>query len=414
MMTFKQFKEDVLYRKKEDQDKKEEKRLSKLLNKKGKRKIKDSCKNHRNAIVNSILLMLVFTIGGVTILHNIQATITSLEEEITKDYNNFDAEKVIYTKRYIEAKSTSELKDISHNITDQIFDSLDMDKLEDDLNKGIVPKELELIFRNNIIDKCTIDGLDGEKNNIFVCNDKGIMADYSSTRATDSDITRTWEAESTSQANKVLYNNSIRYMLKQDTTYMFVEENNITVDKSHVRLSKMTEADLEGVFKREGLEGLKNYTFLVPVYVFDNNDIFGVFDIVDGHKVQNNKFIIVQRYSLYNYIKAFNIDSKMNKSVYFAFRGIVMFLYIFMIAYICSIICFLLYSVSVLNNAITEQSCKINTNVDLEAITNGKIGEGITGRRAYDKYSAEIIRLIMEEREQEWNDTHNTTPQENS
>ena len=222
MMTFKDFKEDIRSRKKEDQDKREEKRLSKLLNRKSKRKIKDPCKNHRNSIVNSIFLMLVFTIGGIAILHYIQENISMLGEQIEKECIQFDAEKVVYTKRYVESKATSELKDISHNITDQIYNNLDMDKLEEDLNKGIVPKELELIFRNNIIDKCTIDGLDPNKNNIFVCNDKGIMADYSNLRATDAQTSRTWDTESKSQANKVLYMNSIKYMLNQDTSYMFV------------------------------------------------------------------------------------------------------------------------------------------------------------------------------------------------
>ena len=67
-------------------------------------------------------------------------------------------------------------------------------------------------------------------------------------------------------------------------------------------------------------------------------------------------------------------------------------------------------SINMLNSAITEQSCGKQNNVDIAAITGSRIGEGITGRRAYDKYSAEIIRLIMEEREQEWNENH---PQEN-
>ena len=95
MMTFKDFKEDIRSRKKEDQDKREEKRLNKLLSKKRKRKIKDPCKNHRNSIVNSIFLMLVFTIGGIAILHYIQENITMLGEQIEREETEFDAERVL-------------------------------------------------------------------------------------------------------------------------------------------------------------------------------------------------------------------------------------------------------------------------------------------------------------------------------
>lgn len=394
-MSLKNFEARVISHKQEDVN-------SKIKNKKRKNG-GDSCKRHRNTILNSILFMLFTTIAGACIMYYIQQNLVQLHNDINQEYNSIDSQTILETKRYIDAVSTSKLKDISNELTDNIYDNLDMVVLKSELESGIVSDDLETIFRKAILNKCTVAGLDKDINNIFVCNSKGILADYSKIYATDNESTRTWEVESARQQNVELFNNSIQSMIRQDVTTMFVEESVISDDENHKVVTRMTESELISIVEAEGLNGIKNYTFLVPVYIMENNDIFGTNDIIGGRRVANNKFILVQRYNLYDYIRLYHINEQFDhEATEYQFNTIFTLIYIFIIIYALSIIIFIIYSILVLNRAIDEQECNQPKNF---GDRNAKITEidpyTMTGRRAYDKYSAEIIRLLQEEREKE-------------
>lgn len=403
-MSFKNFVESVNSLKMEDVSRKAALKNDRLAERRYKskkmHKITDWVKKTRtNVILSAIFFMLLTSAAGLMILHYIQQNTMEIQAMVTSDYLNSDAELIINTKNYIDAVSSSGLKDISRDITNEIYSSLDMDALEEEMNKGNVPEELERIFRRNILKKTTIAGLDYENNNIFICNDNGILADYSNVYASDVGTTRTWEVESSSQQNSELFNNSIQSMLHQDVSYLFVEENDVNTE-NHLSLNKMTTTDLVNIYKAEGLEGLKYYTFLVPVYVFENNDIFGVADIVDGHRVQNNRFIIVQRYNLYDYILTYNIDAEIGKDITFEFKHVYTLIFVLLIVYVMSTIVNIIYSVVMFNRAVAGPQVNAQPQKPFDP-TKPIDPYQMTGRRVYDRYSIEILKMLQDERENE-------------
>ena len=393
-----EIKADIESQKLIDEEKKQKKEKASKF-----KKTASNLKQNKNIIFNSILLMLFTTIAGVCIMYYVQKNITELNVHINNEYVASDSKIVINTKKYIDAIATAKLKDISAQLTTDIYSELDMAELKRELERGEVSPELESIFREAILDKCSVPGLDKDINNIFICNSDGILADFSNIYASDSDIPRTWEVESSRQQNIELFTNSIQAMVKQDVTALFVEESTINTNQDHKVITRMTEDDLINILNTEGIEGIKNYTFLVPVYIMENNDIFGANDIINGHRVTNNKFILVQRYNLYDYIEIYHINESFDhSSVNFQFNTIYTLIYIFIIIYFISILIFLSYSIIILNRAIEEQNRDNEKNSYKKVDRNAGIGSidpyAMTGRRAYDKYSAEIIRLLQEER----------------
>ena len=102
-------------------------------------KITDWVKKTRtNVILSAIFFMLLTSAAGLMILHYIQQNTMEIQAMVTSDYLNSDAELIINTKNYIDAVSSSGLKDISRDITNEIYSSLDMDALEEEMNKGNV------------------------------------------------------------------------------------------------------------------------------------------------------------------------------------------------------------------------------------------------------------------------------------
>ena len=391
-MSLKEFKTNVISHKQEDAERKRRKKLKKPLR----------VKQRKNNILYSILFTLFMSIVGACIIYYIQQNLIQLRDDIYSEYVTADSQTILETMKYIDAISTSKLKDISNELTNEIYDELDMAELQTQLNNGIVSPELEGIFRKAIINKCTVAGLDKDINNIFICNSKGILADYSNIYATDTEGTRTWEDESSRQQNIELFNNSIQSMIRQDVTTVFVEESVINNNEGHTVVTKMTEQELANIVEKEGLEGIRNYTFLVPVYIMENNDIFGANDIVGGRRVANNKFILVQRYNLYSYIRLYHINEQFDhEATEYKFNIIFTLFYIFIIIYVFSILIFIMYSILILNKDIDDQQNKSYNISNRNASIRDIDPYNMTGRRAYDKYSAEIIRLLQEEHENE-------------
>ena len=74
------------------------------------------------------------------------------------------------------------------------------------------------------------------------------------------------------------------------------------------KIKEATYNTLEEVYVNEGIDGLRNYQFLVPVYITDTGDIFGQADTVQGIKVDNHKFIVIQTFNLYDQLISYKPD----------------------------------------------------------------------------------------------------------
>lgn len=47
-------------------------------------------------------------------------------------------------------------------------------------------------------------------------------------------------------------------------------------------ITEMTYEQLKSVYVKEGITGLRNYQFLVPIYITDTGDIFGMMILLEG------------------------------------------------------------------------------------------------------------------------------------
>ena len=132
-MSFKDFRANVISLKQEDRSKHEKALINKIDNKFSKRLARNEncvgCKSHRNTIINSIIFMLIVSLAGTFVLHYVLISLNHLQQRIDTDYMNSDIELILDTKAYLDATSTSGLKDISHQITDNIYNNFDMEEL---------------------------------------------------------------------------------------------------------------------------------------------------------------------------------------------------------------------------------------------------------------------------------------------
>lgn len=260
--------------------------------------------------IMSVLIVAMFFIIVLADIKNLQGNFNGISK-------NHESHIITSTKENLELRATLELKQIADNIRKEIIDSFDMDELEKDLNNGIIPAELSSIFYKNLNNKCTVMGLNPDSNNIIVCNENGVIDDFSKVYAShDKKTPRDWEHEAEYQVNKELYFNSIDAILDQNDKIFYVEQ--YKYFDSDEKADDITYMDIDAImqiYSAKGLDGLKPYTFLLPVYIDDYGDIFGKHDIQNGHLVKNNKFIIIQRYNLYDYIKQHNIDNFFHNNI---------------------------------------------------------------------------------------------------
>lgn len=146
-----------------------------------------------------------------------------------------------------------------------------------------------------------------------MANHNGIISDFSHVYApNDINIVRNWNYEKENEYNQELFENSISAILNQDSRLIYAEQLWGSEPTDDNKINYLTKKVLKQIYIEKGLEGLKPYTFFIPVYINDRGDIFGKNDIINGKKVENNKFIIIQRYSLYQYLMEHNIEQDFN------------------------------------------------------------------------------------------------------
>ena len=64
-----------------------------------------------------------------------------------------------------------------------------------------------------------------------------------------------------------------------------------------------TIANLKKVYDEKDLEGIKNIEFIVPSYITEHGDIFGVHDVSNsGFLNKNNKIVVVYGFNLYDMV----------------------------------------------------------------------------------------------------------------
>ena len=283
------------------------------------------CTKHNKimSIVGWVAILCIILTMFIAAVFKMLADYTSVVHKEMGEYTQAaEVEIIVNTKQYIDATITADLKETAIEMRTEILSLENLDQLEQDLNEGKIPRDLSDIFRKHLQRSTTVIGEDSQLNNISVYMEEGVIEDFSHVYAYNGDGSRTWEVEKRHEQNTKLYDNTINAILTQNSDIYYAEQvaslDNANIPEEYM-IDYMNKEILADMYKKYGIEGLKSFTFLVPVYIDKDGDIFGNADIVNGKHVRNNKFIIVQRYSLYDYIINHNIDDMFDKHLDFEF-----------------------------------------------------------------------------------------------
>lgn len=360
-----------------------------------KKEVRQSQHNQSISISVAILFILIIFISSMLIFANLKFQINETNNNITYKNNENVFNNIMDIRKTLEADTYNDLKIVASNIESDITSTVDLTDAEVSMNNGVIPEDVQTIIENNIRGLDFI-GVTTDDNNIFVCNKRGIIADFSIKDATKLSKERTWQYETNEQYNKELSKETIESLLNESHDSLLVFEKDKSDLTDHTYYNIIDEETLKNIYMSEGIEGFKNYSFLIPVYITDDGDIFGKEDVLAGHIQNNNKFIIVQEYNLYDYIVKNNeniLNESLNNYTYTQFSHIISYMNIFGISIICAIICVVLF-LSVLSNKLFDV-----TNACMGAIDR----DNKSRKKEIDKYydHEEVVNIIEKNKKKE-------------
>lgn len=176
----------------------------------------------------------------------------------------------------------------------------DLSELSNEFDQGKYnsPKFTEALM--NSIQEKHLYGIHNSSNDIFVISKDGIVFDMNVSKIKK--INRDFEEEARTHYNEQLTYSALEALLTHNNDALIYYEPLQPIDpEGHNLITIPTRKALKEIFYKEGLDGLRGYIVLVPAYITDNGDVFGVPDIgLDGSVNRNHKLIVVQRFSIYD------------------------------------------------------------------------------------------------------------------
>ena len=143
---------------------------------------------------------------------------------------------------------------------------------------------------------------DSENNRIFVANKTGILADRGYVSSTKR--SRDWDAEIKSKLNSELASKAVSMILTKNKEMIYWKHDLIQNDNNSGTESDPSMEALKRAYANFGLDGLKNYNILVPVYITNDGDIFDIPDVdLHGKGNNNDKIIVIQEFSIYDAVQ---------------------------------------------------------------------------------------------------------------
>lgn len=328
---------------------------------------KNSKKNGKKKFIvvkrSGMCIMMVLAMSVVLLLNH---TIDELklarenEEKINKEINFDHITDTLYT---LKGDAYEQAKLISTKVESEIKDS-DMDMIKSDLDNGVFSEQLYDIIRHNIEGK-SLNGINNFRNDVIVMTQNGVYEDLSLKRASDASL-RDWQYEIDHAYNSSLEELAIDNILSHSDGLIIAEPTNLMVKScDHTLLEEATITSLKDIYMEEGIEGLRNYEILVPVYITDTGDIFGQQDIIQGVEQNTHKIIIVQEFNLYDQIQYMSpelyddlIESENTNDLDVQYNRIFSLLYLIGIFYAANIVCMLFYFSSKFNATVIEDRRK--------------------------------------------------------
>lgn len=138
---------------------------------------------------------------------------------------------------------------------------------------------------------------------VFVCDKFGIITDNGYVEK--SIVNRSWRDEIDHKYNHILADNAIYMLIGQNKDIIFWESDKNISDYVQPTF-KVTEPNnyiLKEVIRNSDIYALKNFNILIPSYITDTGDIFGVPDVNErGLPNDNNKIIVVREINMFDIV----------------------------------------------------------------------------------------------------------------
>lgn len=312
-------------------------------------------KNHKKTAKLMCILMLL-SLGLCLVYSEVinevhSEQITSIEdtkeEQFTQVYNYL---------QILEEKSYNDIKIVSSDIEKDINYNVDLAQLKKDMDTNVHNQDLHNILENNIKGKYLND-INNYRNGIFIVTSDYILEDPSYDRS--SNTTRSWRNDIKNSYNSNLKKDAYNKLMNHHTDSLIVIEPVDLMDdsSSHTKVDYMNEQVLKDIFMKEGINGLRNYQFLIPAYITENGDVFGQEDIVQGQRTNNHKIIVIQEFNLYDQIMkeypAMNNDDDLEE-LQLRYNNTMNWLYILGCLFIICVIVLLIMVSSIYNKFIED------------------------------------------------------------
>ena len=294
-------------------------------------------------------------------------TVKAVKQEQIVDARKRDFETLYGALQSYLNGSRDQTKEIATAIEQDIKNTFNLADLEDGLDKEdpVYEEAVYDIIRSHI-QGVHFGGIENNRNSMIVLEGYDtIVEDFfvdTQSRQDDKKDIKTNEHSLISYKdttyNQKMFSTAMRKIRNHTTGIIAVEPYNYLNYEDHLLISDASYANLESVYVKEGFEGLRNYQFLVPIYITDNGDIFGQQDIEHGVRQDTHKFIIIQTFNLYDQLTSMKPDigdddylSRMDSR----YNEILNMLYILGLASVVMITIIVVYSFSLYNFLLEEK-----------------------------------------------------------
>lgn len=253
-----------------------------------------------------MLLMLIPIISIGTVLYQSYSNveyIKTMHENLGSELKNYGWLSIYSIIRSTESLSRLQAESVKREIEIRLLKEYDgnMDKLKEDLS-GKEDNKAYQIINGVIYNKYIIQR--NEDNRMWVATQNGIIADHGIESSNKSD--RSWDSEIRTSIDSEMMKDAITRLLNQNTAEPILIRIHGDPGKIYEYGTEPNSTFLKDQYEKDGMMALRSYDMLVPAYITDTGDIFGVPDVTyNGMRNQNDKLIIVQQFNLYSAVDHF-------------------------------------------------------------------------------------------------------------
>ena len=352
-------------------------------------------KNTKRYIMKGLLGVVAFVLFLIS-YDNIITSIKTAKNDAIDDSRKREFTVLWEYNKAIEKDAQIQAEQLAKSAEQQLRERFDLDKLKAalDANNTTAQSGVYDVFRKTI-DGQYLNGIRNNRNAVIVLEGYNIVIEDKFMEPyirqhpdliPDDNIVTFDDYYNTGYNDKLL--KSAQDKIRSHTTGQLIAIepiNNMKDDVDHTLITEMNFNNLEEVYIKEGINGLRNYQFLAPVYITDTGDIFGQTDITGGIPQETHKYIVIQTYNLYDQITASNpgiSDATHLGHIISRYDNLLNRLYLCGLIICCIFVIMILYFISEYNDAIAvsnillELKEKNNTDdIDEQELFNDIVGD---------------------------------------